>query len=193
MREVASSLGGNGSGSSGSVDGAKPDVRGRGGLCRRRGRLGSCGPWARCRCHCVAAGRARRAVPRDSTDGVPAVVCLFLRRRRAFRVQHSYCFSLCSVLRPSRWTRLLPSCNRFRVVFGLVHLHGACGNPIGWSSLVNDLCPFKAPGAYGRGRPAREHGHLGTLDGIFHGGYSASPKWRKFCTEVTVGCFYERE
>jgi hypothetical protein len=29
--------------------------------------------------------------------GVPAAVCFSLRLRRDFRVQHSYCFSLCSL------------------------------------------------------------------------------------------------
>ena len=39
-------------------------------------------------------------------DGAPAAFCLSLHLRRDFRVQHSYCFSLCSFMSPPKVDRV---------------------------------------------------------------------------------------
>jgi hypothetical protein len=52
---------------------------------------------------------------------------------------------------------LLPVITAFRVMPRVAHTAQVKTNAAG-NSLVNDLCPFGAPGARGRERPAREHG-----------------------------------
>ncbi len=120
---------------------------------------------------------------------VRVAVCLSLRLRRDFRVQHSYCFSLYSSEYVQRMFSVFRSpqsgtlswclgTTATRVVPRLAHKHRACvETQCGWSSSVNDLCPSRRLELMGAG------GQLGSMaawehfDGISHGGYSASPNW----------------
>src|SRR5579862_3657489 len=120
---------------------------------------------------------------------VRVAVCLSLRLRRDFRVQHSYCFSLIvSVSIPAEGTSVLVL-GYYRHPGGAsplrmsrsprAHKHRACvETQCGWSSSVNDLCPSRRLELMGAG------GKLGSMaawehsDGISHDGYSASANWQ---------------